>query len=170
MRTMFILFCAVVSAVAAYFGHPLVHENSDATIVMVTVMTVFAGFLVAIITILGDPAMIPKGSWRIAESRHAALERVIIRHTSLFYVYLAAIGLLFAGVLIDKEPDAVVSPNVKLWVESLYLFFGSFSFLLTLSLPRILGKIQLARSEAEIEVRRTEEGIKPNAESQGGQN
>ena len=47
--------------------------------------------------------MIPQGSWRTAEARHKALESVIIRHTTLFYVYLASISLLFIGVLIRKE-------------------------------------------------------------------
>ena len=165
MRAIFILACFFVSGVASYFGQPLVRDNSDAIIIITTVITVFAGFLVAILAILGDPAMIPKGSWRIAETGRQRLEESIIRHTWLFYIYLVAIGLMFTGVLIRKEPDSVVGPNVKFWIECGYLFFGVFSFLLTLALPRVLGKIQLARSDAEIERRRTEEGIGPTPES-----
>lgn len=165
MRGLLILLCMAASAVAAYYGQPLVRENSDAALIIATVMTVFAGFLVAIIAILGDPTMIPKGSWRIAEMRHDNLEASVIRYTSLFYVYLVAIALLFVGVLIAKEPGHVVSDAIKMWVERLYMFFGVFSFLLTLGLPRALGKIQLTRSEAEIEERRRTAGIKPEGES-----
>ncbi|MFX7620842.1 hypothetical protein ABTJ52_20855, partial [Acinetobacter baumannii] len=74
---MFILICAAASWAAAFFGHPLLRENPDAVTVIVTVMTVFAGFLVAIITVLGDPAMIPDGSWRIAEIRHKKLDAIV---------------------------------------------------------------------------------------------
>ena len=165
MRGAFILICAVLSAVAAYFGQPLVERNGDAILMMITVMTVFAGFLVAIIAILGDPAMIPKGSWRIAETRHTRLVAIVTRHTSLFYVYLIAIGLLFAGVLADKEPDDFLSQKVKSYIEFAFMFCTVFSFLLTLALPKVLGDIQIARSEAEIEARRSAEGIKPPSDS-----
>src|ERR1039457_6885186 len=80
MRGLLILLCAALSAVAAYYGQPLVRENPEATLVLATVMTVFAGFLVAIIAVLGDPAMIPRGSWRVAEMRHDNLEASVIRH------------------------------------------------------------------------------------------
>jgi len=158
------LLCAVASAIAAFYGQPLVRDNSDATLIIATVMTVFAGFLVAIIAILGDPSMTPKGSWHVAEMRHDRLVASVFRYTSLFYVYLISIALLFIGVLIAKEPECAISSFIKMWVERLYVFFGVFSFLLTLGLPQALGKIQLARSEAEIEERRQAAGIKPNGE------
>lgn len=168
MRGIFLVSCLVLSGVAAYFGHPLVRDNSDAITVLATVLTVFAGFLVAIIAILGDPAMIPGKSWREAQGRRPNLEAMVIRHVWLFYVYLIAIGLLFAGILIQKEPDAVVSPLIKGCLGSAYLFFGVLSFLLTLALPPTLGKIQLARNLAEIEARRNAAGIRPNSLSGDG--
>jgi len=163
MRAIFLFFCFLLSCFAAFYGQPLADGNSDVITIIITVMTVFAGFLVAIITILGDPAMIPEGSWRKAEVRHRRLEGIIIRQTALFYLYLIAIAFLFAGVLISKEPDKVVSKEVKAWIEYGYLFFGVFSFLLTLALPRALGQIQIGRSQAEIERRRKEEGIDDEA-------
>ncbi len=105
--------------------------------------------------------MIPKGSWTVAEARRKKLESIIIRHTTLFYMYLIAIAFLFAGVLLDKEPDVIVSATIKSSIEYASLFFGVFSFLLTLALPKVLGDIQMARSDAEIEQRRLDEGIKP---------
>jgi hypothetical protein len=159
MRALFIIVCALVAGAASVLGQPLVEDNSDAVTVMITVITVFAGFLVAIIAVLGDPAMIPKGSWRKAEANHGQLELHLMRHTSLFYCYLLAIACLFAGVLIQKEPSTVVTDVVRRWVQYAYLFFATFSFLLTLSLPRTLARLQLARSAAEIEERRGSEGI-----------
>ncbi len=159
MKLIFIIVCALASAAASYFGHSLLRDNSDAILIITTVMTVFAGFLVAIMAILGDPGMIPKGSWRIAENRHSILEAAIIRHMYLFYLYLIAIGLMFTGVLLRKQTDSPVLKYLNEYVEYAYLFFGIWSFLLTLALPRALGKIQLDRSEAEIRKRREKEGI-----------
>ncbi|HVC61913.1 MAG TPA: hypothetical protein VND19_16320 [Acetobacteraceae bacterium] len=163
MRVIFFIVCVALSSVATYFGYPLVRENPDAVIVMATVLTVFAGFLVAIIAILGDPAMIPGNSWREAEMRRPSIEAMVIKQVWLFYLYLLAIGLLFAGVLLHKEPDAAVAVWIKSLVDIVYLFFAVLSFLLTLALPSTLGKIQLARNLAEIEARRAAAGIRQDS-------
>jgi hypothetical protein len=122
-------------------------------------MTVFAGFLVAIITILGDPGMIPSGSWRVAELRRNNIEARLITHIWLFVFYLISIGFLFAGALLNKAPEALVSMEWKIWIERLYLFFGVSSFLLTFALPIALLRFQLGRIDAEIDRRRREAGI-----------
>lgn len=165
MRGLLILGSVILSADAAYLGQPLIRDNPEAIMIIATVMTVFAGFLVAIIAVLGDPTMIPRGSWRIAEVRHKQLETAVIRNTWLFYIYLTAIGLLFLGVLVRKSPDTWLMLRVKDGLEFAYLFFASLAFLFTLRLPVALGKIQLARSDAEIEARRAADGIKPTQES-----
>ncbi|HEV2161975.1 MAG TPA: hypothetical protein VGR52_07070 [Stellaceae bacterium] len=160
MRALLILVCLLGGAVAAYYGQPFVHDNSDALLIIITVMTVFAGFLVAIIAIVGDPSLIPEGSWRVAENRRESIENRLIRHLWLFVLYLIAIGLLFVGALLNKAPDSVVSEAWKMWIERLYLFFGTSSFLLTFGLPTALWKFQLARIDAEIQRRRKKSGIK----------
>jgi len=160
MRAVFIIVCLLVSAVAAYYAQPLAHENPDAFTVIITVMTVFAGFLVAIITILGDPSMMPTGSWRITEMHRDTIEARITTHIWLFVFYLIAIGLLFVGILLNKEPDSVIPLICKIWIERLYLFFGISSFLFTFALPKSLLKFQLARFDAETEKRRKQAGIK----------
>jgi len=155
-RLAFILICAAVAAIAATFGQPLVHENPDAVLIIITVMTVFAGFLVAIIAILGDPAMLPGGSWRAAEGARDRVYATVATHTWLFRLYLLAIALLFLGTLLSKAPNGSWAAEVKPWVERLYLFFGVFSFGLTLALPSMLARLQMARVDAEIGQRREE--------------
>ncbi len=162
MRAFLILICLCVSAVGAYYGQPYAHDNSDVITIIITVVTVFAGFLVAIITILGDPAMIPDGTWRTAEVRRENIEQKLTRHIWLFVFYLIAIGFLFAGALLNKAPDSVVSVEWKAWIERLYLFFGIASFLFTFALPNALLKFQIGRIDAEIERRRKAAGIPPD--------
>jgi hypothetical protein len=80
-------------------------------------------------------------------------------HIWLFVFYLISIGFLFAGALLNKAPEAVVSMVWKVWIERLYLFFGVSSFLFTFGLPYALLRFQLGRIDAEIARRREEAGI-----------
>jgi len=159
MRALFIFSCFVGGGLVAYYGQPLAHDNGDSILIIITVMTVFAGFLVAIITILGDPGLIPSGSWRVAELRRNNIEARLITHIWLFVLYLIAIGFLFTGALLNKAHEDVVSMAWKIWIERLYLFFGVSAFFLTFGLPFALLKFQLNRIDSEIERRRREAGI-----------
>ena len=127
--------------------------------VMITATTVFRKFLVAIIAVLGDPAMIPDGSWQIAEMRRDNIENKLYAHSWLFVFYLITIGLLFVSVLVNKA-DCNVSLIWKIWIERAYLFFGISSFLLTFGLPAALLKLQLARVDTLIKQRRNRAGLK----------
>jgi hypothetical protein len=148
-----------VGAVAAFYCQPYVKENSDALLIVTTVFTVFAGFLVAIITILGDPSLVPDGTWRAAESRRENIEHRIIWHIWLFVLYLSTIGLIFISAVVKKAPDDVVSLDWKVWIDRAYLFVGVSSFLLSFALPFAMRKIQMDRLDREIERRRRRDGI-----------
>lgn len=148
----------MVSGAAAYYGEPLVRHNTDAILILTTVFTVFAGFLVAIITVLGDPALIPEGSWRTAEGRRESVESQLIVHVWLFVTYLLAIGFLFAGVIVRDSHD--VSEVIKVWIDRAYLFLGVLSFLFTFGLAKSMLAFQMARLDAEIRKRRKAAGLK----------
>lgn len=149
-----VVFAALLSAVASYFGQPLVHENDQAINLIVTVFSVLAGFLVAIIAIVGDPALLPPGTWRAAELERGKLNRRLVRHKWLFSLYLITLGLIFGSLLIkDNYPDMV------LWLERFFLFLGTFAFQLSLSLPSALINVQRERIDAVIEHRRREDKV-----------
>jgi hypothetical protein len=148
--------CAIIGAIGAYYAQPYASHNSDIVLIIVTVFSVFAGFLIAVITIIGDPIMIREGSWRVAEVGHDTMRSRLFSHIGLFILYLVTISALFIGVIIEK---ACPHSAVKVIVEWLYLFFGITSFLLTFALPASLWNMQKARYEAEIERRRSQSGI-----------
>lgn len=152
------LFAAIVflSAVLAYLGQPLIHGNANAVNVVVTVFSVLAGFLVAIIAIVGDVTVMTPGSWRAVEmNRRLAVTR-LNRHKHLFLLYLVTLALIFVSLLFDK---AWASATV--WLERFYLGFGTLAFCLSLRLPSTLMGAQLERIELEIEARRREANIAP---------
>jgi len=51
----------------SYLGQPFIHGNQDAVNIIVTVFSILAGFLVAVITLVGDPKSLPSGSCRAWE-------------------------------------------------------------------------------------------------------
>ena len=156
MRALYILFCFVTGAICAYYGQDYIRDNADAINIVITVFTVFAGFLVAIISILGDPALLPDGSWRDAENHRDHIDRRLIRHTYLFWLYLVIIGLVFLSALLKKAPSTPRMDSVRYWVEYVYLMLGIAAFLLSLALPKMLMSIQRARIDAEIDNRKAQ--------------
>ena len=141
----------LVAFPAAYFGQPLIHNNSDAINIIVTVFSILAGFLIAIIAIVGDPVLLPPGTWRAAEQERGKLTRRLVRHKWLFLLYLITLGLIFVAVLL-KSTNATVS----LWLERAFLFFAACSFFLSMILPGSLMKVQRERIDAVIEHRKSE--------------
>ncbi|HEX4104777.1 MAG TPA: hypothetical protein VHX92_00970 [Rhizomicrobium sp.] len=158
IRLVIFAVCAAVAAAAAYYGEPLVRHSTDAITILTTVFTVFAGFLVAVIVLLGDPALIPDGSWRTAEVRRESVEAQLILHGWLFISYLLAIGLLFVGVVVSEAHG--VPEIVKVWISRAYLFLGVSSFLFTFGLAKSMLAYQMARFDSEIKKRRAAAGLR----------
>lgn len=121
--------------------------------------TVLAGFLVAIIAVLGDPMLIPAGSWQTAENNRQKIESRLIRYSYLFILYLVTIAIIFVGVLLKDAPESIIPMTGKMWIARAYLFFGVGAFMFSLALPKTLILIQRARVDEEIERRRKAEGI-----------
>ena len=161
MRGLYILGSLAIGAVCSYYAAPFAYDNREAVSIFVTVYSVFAGFLVAVIAILGDPALLPSGSWQKAENHREAIENRLIRHTWLFGLYLVTIAVIFVSALLRDAPEAVVPESVKHWMTRIYIGLGVAAFLLSLALPKMLMNVQRARVDAEIERRRGGTGIQP---------
>ena len=156
MRAFFIMASAAAGVIAAYFGAPLIRGNDLAFNLLVTVFSVFSGFLVAVIAVIGDPMLLPTGSWRSAEAHREGIEARLLRHMWLFVLYLFTLAFLFVSALLRKADGLEC---VKVAVEYIYFGLGVTAFLLSLGLPRMLIAMQRARVDAEITRRRAREGI-----------
>jgi Na+/H+ antiporter NhaB len=148
-KVAFLAFAIAFSLVFAWAGQPLIHGNQSAIDVIVTVFSILAGFLVAIIAIIGDPASIPKGSWRVAEIKAPSIDERINKQKWLFTGYLITLGLIFASLLAAK-----VNTKLSAVLEHIYLFMSSVAFIYSLKLPGFLSRIQRERVSDEIEARR----------------
>lgn len=147
----------ILAVIASYYCQPLIHNNDQAISLIITVFSILAGFLVAIIAITGDPALLPPGTWRAAEMERDNIHKRLIRHKWLFLLYLVTLCLIFMSLLLQKE-----YPQINIWVERIYLFFGVLAFALSLQLPSILTKIHRERIDCVIEHRRAQDKINDN--------
>jgi hypothetical protein len=143
----FSLLCGIGASV---YGQPLIHDNERALNVIVTVFSILAGFLVAIMTIIGDPIAFGRNRWRAHELLRSNVYQRLVRQKWLFFLYLVTLGTIFADTLVSR-----VAPRVGIWLEYAYLGLATSAFILSLSLPATLMKIQLDRHDEMIEQRRT---------------
>ena len=138
----------IIAAVAAYFGQPLIAGNERAADIIVTAFSIFAGFLIAVFTVLGDPTVLLPGSWRIASLQRGEIQKKLMRHKVLFHLYLITLFLIFVSSLFEKT-----FPVINRWVEMVYLFLGVLGFLGSLSLPKALIEINETRINSAIDAR-----------------
>lgn len=144
-RTVVLLLMAAVSIVAGYFAQPLVAGNQAVISIVVTVFSILAGFLVAVITLLGDP----RGEgWKALQLGKRELEARLRRHRFLFYLYLATLGLALATLLVPPE-----YVSVKVWFERFFVGFTVFVFLASFSLPSALSRLQMEKYVAELDAK-----------------
>ncbi|MEW5894453.1 MAG: hypothetical protein AB1650_01660 [Candidatus Omnitrophota bacterium] len=143
----------IVSGLLAYYGQPLIHGNDLAINVIVTVYSILAGFLIAILAVVGDPLLLSSGTWRAAEMDRNKIIMRLNRHKVLFETYLVTLLLLFLSLLFKEGELAGI------WLERGFLFFGTLSFICSFYLPRILMKAQEERIDAEIKRRRKLQGL-----------
>lgn len=132
---------------AGTFGHSLIADNDSATNIIVTVFSILAGFLIAVMTLLGDQSVLP-GSWRIAEAKMYAIKVQLVRQKWLFYSYLGTLALIFLAALLEKQ-----FPTVVTYIERLYFGLSVTSFCMSFRLPSTLMEVQLERVNAVIEAR-----------------
>jgi hypothetical protein len=130
------------------YGYSFLLEKKDATGIIVTVFSILAGFLIAIMTLLGDQSVLP-GSWRIAENKQKSIRAKLIQQKWLFYLYLVTLSIIFVATIIGKTEW----PRLVEWLERTYFGLATAAFLVSFRLPAILMDVQLERVEAVIGAR-----------------
>lgn len=147
-RFLFGLFAIAAGFGAAIYGHELITDNGDAREVIVTTFSILAGFLIAVMTLLGDQSMLP-GTWRIAEASRQSIKAKLIRQKWLFYIYLITLILIFVSTLTAQR-----WPEETEWLERIYFGFATGAFLISFRLPSILMEVQMDRVDAVVGARR----------------
>jgi hypothetical protein len=140
---------AIGSGIVAFlFGRDFIAGNADATNVIVTVFSILAGFLIAVMTLLGDQSILP-GSWKISEIQRKKIKVKLIRQKWLFYLYLLTLSVIFVASLLRAQ-----FPETTGWLERVYFGLAVVAFLLSFRLPATLMEVQMDRVDAVVGARR----------------
>jgi len=146
-------FCAMV-AMSAWVGwqvQPWMHGNEEARSIIVNVFSFLAGFLMTVMTLLGEPGLVRGRTWRSDAVKRPNLVRRLTRHKWLFVSYLAVLALAFmAALVIRHAPDSPLVVHLERW----YLGCAVFAFIYSVLLPFRLQRLQLERFDELVEARR----------------
>jgi hypothetical protein len=145
---LFLLVSICAGVAVGVYGKAFLHDNKEARDVIVMVFTILAGFLIAVMTLLGDQSVLP-GAWRIAEVKRQAIRAKLIQQKWMFYLYLITLSMIFACTILGKKWPAVTDV-----VERIYFGFATTAFLLSFRLPSVLMEVQMDRVEAVVGARR----------------
>lgn len=149
---LFILLTGVaVSLCAGYFLQPMISGNKEAINTIVTIFSILAGFLIAVITFIADPVIKGANGWQDLQLKKRNVRNKIFRHRLLFYFYLISLGLALAMFLL---PSTFIKTTI--WLERGFLTVSTFVFLASFKLPGSLMDLQMARYDAELEDKKPE--------------
>lgn len=153
-RLVFLIGGLIIFIATLFFGKPLASGNTEALRILVMAFSILAGFIIAAITMSGDPKLLYPGSWRIASEHKGQLKRALRRYQMLFYVYLIVIVVAFLVTLLGA--GAADSLLVH-WLERIAIGLGFAALFWSFGLPTSIIRIQLLRFDEEINTRRDEE-------------
>jgi len=135
-----------VSGLIGYRFQPMVANNPNAVNTVVTIFSILAGFLIAVITFIAEPTLQQARTWDELQRMKETVRRKLIRQKLLFFLYLLTLGIALAMFL---TPPTMLEP-LK-WLQTAFLGLATFVFLASFSLPGSLMKIQMERYEAALE-------------------
>lgn len=152
-RLLFILVGLMIAGSVVYWGGPLVvGENAVATRLIITVLATLNGFIIAIITIVGNPAVLYSRNWRIASAHRREIKRALVRYQFLFYVYLVTVILATASATFSSPQGF---ETVAHWLERITLGVAACAFFWSFALPTALVRTHDERLRDEVERRRS---------------
>lgn len=136
----------LVSGAVGYLFQPMVAHNADAVNTVVTIFSILAGFLIAVITLIAEPTLKQARNWEELQLMKRTVERKLFRQKLLFFLYLITLGVALGTFLV---PDT--HADMRRWLETAFLGLATFVFLASFDLPGSLMRIQMERYEAEMD-------------------
>lgn len=146
LRIAKVIFAGLLSAFVGYYFQPRVANNPNAVNAVVTIFSILAGFLIAVITLIAEPVLKQAKDWQELQLMKSTIRRQLLRQNILFFLYLLTLG--FALAMFLTPTDFV---QLQCWLQMIFLGLATFVFIASFTLPGALMKIQLERYEAALE-------------------
>ncbi|MGB3348299.1 MAG: hypothetical protein WBA85_05990 [Brucella anthropi] len=149
-RGIYILLSAFASGTLAYIFPTALQQSESALEGIISVFSILAGVLVAVMSIIGDPSMLLSGNWRLGYEHAKEIQKKISNYALLIAMYvIVLIGVL---ILMTMKDAKVVGFN---WAFTIVQVGATFGLLLSIPLPFSLMAIQKERMAHEIERRKS---------------
>lgn len=147
-RGWYIIFSALSSTAICCFFPLALRQSMTALEAIISIFSILAGVLVAVISIIGDPSMLLTGNWRLGFEHAKDIQKRISNYATLIAIYvISLIGVLILIIISDsKIPGYDFLFSGVLWIVS-------FGLLLSIPLPYSLMAIQKERMTEEIKRR-----------------
>lgn len=142
---------AMVAAVAGFD-----HLDERITTMIVTVFSVFAGFLVAIIAMVGETSLIGQGDWGDATQYRTMLMNHLTNLKRLLVVYIFTLLIIFASILLE----ALEIPLLDNWIKATYLFLATVAMSITLRLPGWMIEFHQWKVDEIVALKRRQAGMR----------
>ena len=134
----YVALSTMLSVPSAYVFQPRYHDNSDAATILATVLSILAGFLIAVMAIVSDERALRGKNWRQDTFYMGEVRRQLVRHRMMFYLYLGVLVLIFIGSLKLEWWNWC-----QVWCERSMLFLAMMALLLSFRLPGELTTRQM---------------------------
>ncbi len=150
----FVFGTLVVSGILAWNVDPEAARSDLVITTVVTLFSILAGFLMAIMALTAESEGTHAGNWRELQRRYPVVQTRLYTCAMIFYVYMTTMGLIVASDLIRNFHPATAST-----IDFLYIWFGFWSFMLSFSIPVILSKTLLGWFDQRIRTKRKDVGL-----------
>lgn len=148
-KVILLIACLILAMGFAWYFQPKYHGNGNAMTVLVTVFSILAGFLIAVMAIVANDRALRGRTWKQDVYYLEKIKRDLVGHKFLFYIYLAVLVLAFLAELNLGWPALTQKT-----VEIILLFLSCLAMLLSFSLPGRLTKQHIEDLEKTIKDRR----------------
>lgn len=148
-RGIYILLSAAAASAGVFYAPDVLQKSPAALEGIISVFSILAGVLVAVMSIIGDPSMLLTGNWRLGHEHAKDIQKRISNYSNLIALYII---ILIGVLLLMVFKDAQIVGNM--WVSCIVQWLSTFGLLLSIPLPYSLMKIQKDRMDEEIKRRK----------------
>lgn len=148
----------VPTLILFWVGPPHGQAAADAAAValriMTTIFSLFAGFLMGVIAMVGDHRSIFQGRWTIASMQLRDARASLRKLVMILYLYFGAISLAFASALVASYAP---KSDYALWLVYLALSVGCIPLIWSFGLPIFLFRMLMERFAEAVTERKEKE-------------
>lgn len=145
-RVVKLALACLMSGYVGYKYQPMVSDNPNAVNAVITIFSILAGFLIAVITFIAEPTLQQARSWQELQLMKKTVENKLLRQKILFFLYLFTLGVALVMYLVPQDMD-----EIQKYLQISFLSLATFVFLASFSLPGSLMRIQMERYEAALD-------------------